>query len=107
MGTRAATTDCRNSKSPALRTRINEYKQALAAAVQNLNERGWMDGDDLTDHGREARAAIEAATDASQASLMAACGSALDDIVAGAALISDRLIQARSFPADPRKRAGG
>ncbi len=79
----------------------------LAAAVRILNERGWMDGDDLTDQGREARAAIEAATDASQASLMAACGSALDDIVAGAALISDRLIQARSFPADPRKRAGG
>ncbi len=81
--------------------------EALAAAVRNLNERGWMDGDDLTDDGREARAAIEAATDASQATLIAACGLGLDDIVAGAALISGRLIEARSFPADPRKRAGG
>jgi len=81
--------------------------EALAAAVRNLNERGWMDGDDLTDDGREARVAIEAATDASQATLIAACGLGLDDIVAGAALISGRLIEARSFPADPRKRAGG
>ncbi len=81
--------------------------EALAAAVRDLNERGWMNGNDLTDQGREARAEIEAATDASQASLIAACGSALDDLVAGAALISDRLIEARSFPADPRKRAGG
>jgi len=81
--------------------------EVLADAVRNLNERGWMDGDDLTDVGREARAAIEAATDASQASLIAACGLGLDDIVAGAVLISCRLIEARSFPADPRKRAGG
>ncbi len=81
--------------------------EALATAVRNLNERGWMDGDELTGDGRQARAAIEAATDASQASLIAACGAGLDVIVAGAALISDRLIEARSFPADPRKRAGG
>ena len=81
--------------------------EALAAAVTRLEARGWMAGDDLTDAGREARAAIEEATDASQASLIAACGSALDDIVAGAALISTRLVDARSFPADPRKRAGG
>jgi len=81
--------------------------EALAAAVRNLNERGWMDGDDLTNDGREARAAIEAATDESQASLIAVCGSELDDIVAGAAAISTRLVDARSFPADPRKRAGG
>ncbi len=81
--------------------------EALADAVRSLNERGWMDGDDLTDSGRETRATIEAATDASQAALIAACGSGLDDIVAGAALISTRLVDARSFPADPRKRAGG
>jgi len=81
--------------------------EVLAAAVRNLNERGWMDGDDLTDVGREARAAIEAATDASQASLIAACGLGLDDIVAGAVIVSGRLIEAGSFPADPRKRAAG
>jgi hypothetical protein len=81
--------------------------EALATAVRHLNERGWMDGDDLTDNGRQARAAIEAETDASQSSLISACASGLDDIVAGATLISDRLIDARSFPADPRKRAGG
>jgi len=80
---------------------------ALAAAVARLKERGWMVGDDLTDAGRAARVDIEASTDASQIGLIAALGSALDSVVAGADAISARLIEARSFPADPRKRAGG
>ena len=80
---------------------------ALAAAVARLKERGWMVGDDLTDAGRAARVDIEASTDASQVGLIAALGSALDSVVAGAEAISARLIEARSFPADPRKRAGG
>jgi hypothetical protein len=80
---------------------------ALEAAVTRLEQRGWMEGHDLTDVGRRARIAIEGATDAGQASLVAALGSRLDDVVAGAARIAERLIEARSFPADPRKRAGG
>jgi hypothetical protein len=80
---------------------------ALAAAVARLEARGWMAGDDLTDAGRRARVDIEASTDASQAGLIEALGSALDSVVAGADAISARLIEARSFPADPRKRAGG
>jgi len=79
----------------------------LAAAVARMEARGWMVGDDLTDAGREARVDIEASTDASQIGLIAALGSALDSVVAGADAISARLIEARSFPADPRKRAGG
>jgi hypothetical protein len=80
---------------------------ALAGAVARLEARGWMDGGDLTDVGRDARTAIEAATDASQDALIDACGSDLERIVAGAERISARLLEARSFPADPRKRAGG
>lgn len=81
--------------------------EALAAAVTRLEGRGWMNGNDLTDAGRNARAAIEGATDAGQAALIAGCGSGLDDIVVAAERISARLIDARFFPADPRKRAGG
>jgi hypothetical protein len=66
-----------------------------------------MRGDELTDAGRRARVAVEAATDAGQSALIDALGSRLDDVVEGAAEISARLIAARSFPADPRKRAGG
>lgn len=81
--------------------------EALGAAVTRLEARGWMAGADLTGAGRDARVAIELATDASQASLIDGCGSVLEGLVAGAAQISTRLVEAQSFPADPRKRAGG
>ena len=80
---------------------------ALAAAAADLERRGWLSDGQLTDAGRVARRAIEAATDASQQHLVDACGTDLDVIVEGAEVISTRLIEARCFPADPRKRAGG
>ena len=80
---------------------------AIAAATARLATRGWMEGHELTDAGRRARVGIEDATDAGQAPLVAALGSALDDVVVAASAISARLIDAGSFPADPRKRAGG
>jgi hypothetical protein len=81
--------------------------EALADAVGRLQARGWMEGHDLTDSGRAARAAIEAATDAGQQALVDACGADLEGIISLASDISARLIEARAFPADPRKRAGG
>lgn len=79
----------------------------LAGAVASLEERGWMAGHDLTTAGRRARDEIESMTDDSQADLVVALGDALDGLVERCAAISGRLIEARSFPADPRKRAGG
>ena len=81
--------------------------EALADAAAELGRRGWLSGDRLTDEGREARAAIEATTDSGEQRLVDACGPSLDDMVAGAETISARLIATHSFPADPRKRAGG
>ena len=81
--------------------------EALADGVRRLERRGWMQGDDITDSGREARAAIEASTDAGQRALVEGCGGALGEITSRAADISARLVEARAFPADPRKRAGG
>ncbi len=81
--------------------------EALAAGVSRLQARGWMEGDELTDSGRAARAAIEASTDAGQQALVEACGDDLEEVIARAADISSRLIEARACPADPRKRAGG
>ncbi len=80
---------------------------ALAGGVSRLQARGWMEDIDLTDSGRAARVAIEAATDESQQALVDTCGDHLDQIIGLAADISTRLLDARSFPADPRKRAGG
>ena len=51
--------------------------------------------------------ALAAATDAGEWKLVDACGPELDELIAGADAISARLIGSRSFPADPRKRAGG
>ena len=80
---------------------------ALAGGASRLQARGWMEGDELTDSGRAARAAIETSTDAGQDALVEACGEDLEDVIARAADISRRLVEARAFPADPRKRAGG
>lgn len=81
--------------------------EALADAVNGLQSRGWLAGDDLTHAGRAARTAIEEATDVGQQALVNGLDGQLDRIVAEAEAISARLVDARSFPADPRKRAGG
>jgi hypothetical protein len=81
--------------------------EALADGVRRLERRGWMRGDEITDSGRDARAVIEASTDAGQGALVEACGGNLADIISRAADVSTRLVEARAFPADPRKRAGG
>lgn len=80
---------------------------ALAEAAFGLERRGWMEGSQLTDAGRRERSTIEEITDACQADLVESCGDDLAVIVDTAELISTRLIAAGSFPADPRKRAGG
>jgi hypothetical protein len=80
---------------------------AIAVAAAELERRGWLSDGDVTEVGRAARSTIEAATDTSQHRLVEACGADLAAIVDGAAAISTRLIDAHSFPADPRKRAGG
>ncbi|CAN5581675.1 hypothetical protein BH23ACT3_BH23ACT3_17630 [soil metagenome] len=84
---------------------------ALAAAVERLGARGWVESDGstptLTAGGRAARVALEEATDLSQAALVDALGPDIDEIVERAAAISERIVTAGWFPHDPRKRAGG
>ena len=76
-------------------------------AVQRLERRGWTVDGSLTVEGRRVRDGVEAATDSSQDTLVAALGERLDEVVAGAAIVSAALLAARSFPHDPRKRAAG
>ena len=80
---------------------------ALAVALDGLAARGWADGSTLTDDGRAARDAIEAATDLSQRQLVGALGDGLGGIVGRAQAWSSAVIAARAFPPDPRKRAAG
>lgn len=52
------------------------------AATERLTERGWLAADDLTPAGREAREAIELATDRKCAAAVIALGDDLDELIA-------------------------
>jgi len=80
---------------------------ALATCVAQLKAMGWLEAGELTAQGRDARLAIEGATDVSQAALVNALGDGLDHIVIVANSMSDALLSAHTFPSDPRKRAAG
>lgn len=80
---------------------------ALARAVSSLERRGWLARGTLTSDGIAAREAIEHRTDRSQDALVAALTPKLDSLITRAAVLSDALVAARTFPPDPRKRAAG
>jgi hypothetical protein len=76
------------------------------AAVARLEADGLVAGGSLTDAGRTLRDGIEAATDASQADLMAAIED-LAEVTASLEAWSAVCVDSENFPADPRKRAAG
>ncbi len=79
----------------------------VAAAVARLEGREWVADGALTEAGRTVRDRVEAATDASEAALVAALGDECESIIANAEAIAERVMSARAFPHDPRKRAAG
>jgi hypothetical protein len=82
--------------------------ERLTEAAEILERRGWLDAQhSLTTAGRTARASIEAATDASQAGLIAALGDDLDSVISSATTVGDAVLEAHAAPADARKRAAG
>jgi len=81
--------------------------EQLTAAVTSLETQGLMADGTLTAAGTDWRTELELTTDRSQQHLVAALGTELEGVIAGAATISDRLVTERSFPSDPRKRAAG
>ena len=80
---------------------------ALEAAVAALRERGWIEGAALTEDGRCARAAVEAATDAQEPPLVSALGARLDEVCERLGEWGERCVAAGAFPADVLKRAAG
>jgi hypothetical protein len=94
--------------------RVGEYSGTrgfgpddLAAAVERLQGRGWVDGASLTSTGRGFRLQLEDATNAAQAAVVGRLGADVETITATAQAISERILAAGAFPTDPRKRAGG
>jgi hypothetical protein len=94
---------------------LGEYSATRGFPTERLNEaagslqgRGWLDADHLlTATGRAARESIEAATDATQAGLMAALGDDLEAVIASATTVGAAVLEAHAAPADARKRAAG
>ncbi len=82
---------------------------AISAVKERLIRHGLLNeaGDSLNAVGRAMRESIEVATDRSQNALIEALGSRLDSVVQTASRVSTALVEARSFPSDPRKRAAG
>jgi hypothetical protein len=80
----------------------------LAETAAGLHERGWLTGErSLTADGRQAREAIELATDASQQALMDALGDDAEWVITSATTISSAVLASHAAPADARKRAAG
>jgi hypothetical protein len=57
-------------------------EEDLAGGVERLREIGWLDGDALTDEGRDLREDIERATDRQMEPALEALGTDLDEVVA-------------------------
>ncbi len=79
----------------------------LALAVVSLERRGWLLDGALTAAGVKARIALEDATDQSQWQLIDGLGNSVEAVIAAAQELGDRLVTAKAFPPDPRKRAAG
>ncbi len=82
--------------------------EQLDAAASRLKDRGWMAADGtMTDGGRQARVAIEEATDLAQRAVTAGLHASVDALVHDADLVSAAVLAHHAAPADPRKRAAG
>jgi hypothetical protein len=79
----------------------------LATAATRLRADGLVDGDELSDRGRQWRDGLEATTDAIEVSIVDAIGPGFDDVVAQLDEWSLRCIAAATFPPDAFKRAAG
>ncbi len=82
-------------------------EETTAAALDDLRNRGLLDGDTLTAEGHSAREAIEATTDAMEQGVVDALGADLDAVADQLAAWGQTCVDAETFPPDPRKRAAG
>ncbi len=81
--------------------------EQLGAATDRLRARGWLDGDALSTEGQTRRDAIEATTDAMEATLVDALGPDTDHIIHELDGWSQRCVDAAAFPPNAFKRAAG
>lgn len=81
--------------------------ERTAQAIASLQRDGLLDGEAITEHGRQVRDGLEAATDRICQPLVDAIGTDFDHVVTQLTLWGEACIAARAFPPDPRKLACG
>jgi len=81
--------------------------EQLETAASRLRAAGLLDGETLSDRGREWRDGLEATTDAIELGVVDAVGPGFDDVIAQLDEWSRRCIAAGAFPPDVFKRAAG
>jgi len=72
--------------------------EEVAAAIDTLRARGWVTGNGLSKIGRDAREAIEVATDVQQLSIVQAIGDDFDELVERLTPWRDAIIAGRGYP---------
>ena len=77
-------------------------QEDVVASLADLRERGWLDGDALTDAGAEERGAIEAATDRADADKIAALTDAeFDELFGLLEPWAKTIVESGGYPTDP------
>ncbi len=79
----------------------------IAATTARMTEKGWLEGEWLSQGGLALRTSIEAATDMLEQPIIDALGDSFDGIVEDLDRWSQRCIDAAAFPPDVFKRAAG
>jgi hypothetical protein len=75
--------------------------EEIEAAIDRLRDRELLDGDDLTDVGRELREGIEAATDRADRAVVEALGDDLDELLDLTVPWAKAVVAAGGYPMDP------
>jgi hypothetical protein len=76
--------------------------EEIAGAVERLREDGLVEGDQFTDAGERLRADIEWTTDRQERSIVRALGSDAEDLLTLLTPMTDAVLAAGGYPADPR-----
>lgn len=75
--------------------------EQIEAGVERLRDRGYLDGDALSDAGRDLRRSIEAATDAGDAPVVAALEDRAEELFGLLEPFQRAVLDAKGYPVDP------
>jgi Helix-turn-helix family len=75
--------------------------EQIDAALDDLRERGLVDGDAFTETGEELRGDIELSTDRQERSIVEAIGADFDELCVILSPMKDAIVAGGGYPRDP------